>query len=137
ASYRCPSSSWSRWTSCRRSSAASAASDLQAVRVDHEGVDRSVQTRARAENGAASGASVGVSEPRIRVSAILRWRGSMLLCRHEKEGQREHWLLPGGGVNSGESLVDALYRELAEELGIDREPSVDGPVAIVDSISPV
>ena len=76
-------------------------------------------------------------EPRIRVSAILRWRGSVLLCRHEKEGQPEHWLLPGGGVNSGESLVDGLYRELAEELGIDDEPPVEGPVAIVDSISPV
>ena len=25
-------------------------------------------------------------EPRIRVSAILRWQGSILLCRHEKRG---------------------------------------------------
>ena len=76
------------------------------------------------------------AEPRIRVSAILRWQGSLLLCRHEKGG-REYWLLPGGGVNSGESLVDALHRELAEELGIDDEPPVEGPVAIVDSIAPV
>ena len=55
-------------------------------------------------------------EPRIRVSAILRWHGSILLCRHEKPG-KEYWLLPGGGVNSGESLADALRRELAEEIG--------------------
>ncbi|MFY9579307.1 MAG: NUDIX hydrolase [Gaiellaceae bacterium] len=74
-------------------------------------------------------------EPRIRVSAILSWRGRMLLCRHEKPG-REYWLLPGGGVNSGESLVDALHRELAEEIGIDDDIPVEGPVAIVDSISP-
>ena len=74
-------------------------------------------------------------EPRIRVSAILRWRGRMLLCRHEKPG-REYWLLPGGGVNSGESLVDALHRELNEEIGIDDDIPVEGPVAIVDSISP-
>jgi 8-oxo-dGTP diphosphatase len=74
-------------------------------------------------------------EPRIRVSAMLRWRGRVLLCRHEKPG-REYWLLPGGGVNSGESLVDALHRELGEEIGIDDELPLEGPVAIVDSIAP-
>jgi ADP-ribose pyrophosphatase YjhB (NUDIX family) len=78
------------------------------------------------------------AEPRIRVSAILRWHGRLLLCRHEKGG-KERWLLPGGGVNSGESLVDALQRELAEEIGIvglEEELLVEGPVAIVDSIAP-
>ena len=49
------------------------------------------------------------AEPRVRVSAILRWKGSVLLCRHEKPG-KEYWLLPGGGVNGGESLVDSGYR---------------------------
>src|ERR687885_200367 len=77
-----------------------------------------------------------VTEPRIRVSAILRRGDKVLLIRHEK-GMREVWLLPGGGVHAGESLVDALHRELREELGIDDEPSLEGPVAIVDSISPV
>jgi ADP-ribose pyrophosphatase YjhB (NUDIX family) len=75
-------------------------------------------------------------EPRIRVSAILQWRDRVLLCRHEK-GEKEYWLLPGGGVNSGESLVDALHRELAEEIGIYDELPLEGPVAIVDSIAPV
>jgi len=76
------------------------------------------------------------AEPRIRVSAILRWHDRVLLCRHEKPG-KEYWLLPGGGVNSGESLVDALHRELGEEIGIDEDVPVEGPVAIADSIAPV
>jgi ADP-ribose pyrophosphatase YjhB (NUDIX family) len=58
-----------------------------------------------------------------------------LLCRHEKPG-KEYWLLPGGGVNSGESLVDALHRELREEVGIDEELTFEGPVALADSIAP-
>ena len=66
---------------------------------------------------------------------MLRREGRILLCSHEKGG-KQYWLLPGGGVNSGESLVDALHRELLEEVGIKEELPVEGPVAIVDSIAP-
>jgi 8-oxo-dGTP diphosphatase len=74
-------------------------------------------------------------EPRIRVSAVLRWRDRVLLCRHEKN-DKAYWLLPGGGVHSGESLVQALRRELFEEVGIDEQIPFEGPVALVDSIAP-
>ena len=76
------------------------------------------------------------TEPRIRVSALLRWEDRILLCRHEKPG-KEYWLLPGGGVDSGESLIAALQRELGEEVGIDDEIPLEGPIAIAESIAPV
>jgi 8-oxo-dGTP diphosphatase len=74
-------------------------------------------------------------EPRIRVSAILRWQGRVLLCRQEKP-DKEYWLLPGGGVDGGETLIEALRRELREELGVEADVQFEGPVAIVDSIAP-
>ena len=74
-------------------------------------------------------------EPRIRVSAILTWQGRLLLCRQEKPG-KEYWLLPGGGVDGGETLVEALRRELREELAIEADVQFEGPVAIVESIAP-
>ena len=74
-------------------------------------------------------------DPRIRVSAIIRWQGRVLLCRQEKPG-KQYWLLPGGGVDGGETLMEALRRELREELGIGVDAQFEGPVAIVDSISP-
>jgi len=75
-------------------------------------------------------------EPRIRVSALLRREGRLLLCRHEKPDRGPYWLLPGGGVEPGETLVQALHREIREELGIDEPPLLEGPIAVAESISP-
>jgi 8-oxo-dGTP diphosphatase len=53
---------------------------------------------------------------RIRAAALI-WRdGEVLLVRHEKGGH-SYWLVPGGGVDTGETLVDAATRELLEETG--------------------
>ncbi|HZQ04325.1 MAG TPA: NUDIX hydrolase [Gaiellaceae bacterium] len=73
--------------------------------------------------------------PRLRVAALLRWHDRILLCRQEKPG-KEYWLLPGGGVESGESLIEALVRELHEELALPDELVFEGPIAIAESIAP-
>jgi 8-oxo-dGTP diphosphatase len=74
-------------------------------------------------------------EPRIRVAALLRWQERVLLCRQEKPG-KQYWLLPGGGVECGETLERALRRELGEELGIFDELPFEGPIAVAESITP-
>jgi ADP-ribose pyrophosphatase YjhB (NUDIX family) len=74
-------------------------------------------------------------EPPIRVSALLHQGERILLCRHEKAG-RDAWLLPGGGVNGGETLIRALRRELAEEVGLSEDFPLEGPIAVAESISP-
>jgi ADP-ribose pyrophosphatase YjhB (NUDIX family) len=76
-----------------------------------------------------------VTTPRVRVAALIHWQNRILLCRQEKPG-REYWLLPGGGVDGGETLVDALRRELGEELGLVDSFPLEGPIAVADSIAP-
>ena len=38
-----------------------------------------------------------------------------------KEGTKEYYVIPGGGVEDGETLADTVKRELQEELGISIE----------------
>lgn len=42
----------------------------------------------------------------------------------EKPIYRDHWLLPGGGVDPGEDPRECARREVAEELGLDIEVGV-------------
>jgi 8-oxo-dGTP diphosphatase len=72
-------------------------------------------------------------KPTIRVAGLLIHQGSILMVEQGR-GDDRYWLLPGGGVQFGETLSDALRRELQEELGM--RVGVQRLVAIVESISP-
>ena len=92
-------------------------------------VDELPATEARRSAGSDPRARRGLmgTEPRIRVSAILSWGGRIpaLPAREERAGvlaASRRWC-----VNSGESSVRALHRELAEEVGINDEIPVEGP----------
>lgn len=54
----------------------------------------------------------------LRVYALIR-RGAQLLLTRESYETHGFTKFPGGGVEPGEGLVDALARELKEELGLE------------------
>lgn len=54
------------------------------------------------------------------VAALIVREGKILICqRTEDQALPLKWEFPGGKVEYGEDLKDALHRELDEELGID------------------
>jgi 8-oxo-dGTP diphosphatase len=55
--------------------------------------------------------------PAVR-AIVLDPDDRVLLVQFRFPKTGEHWALPGGGVEPGESDHDALHRELAEEVGL-------------------
>ena len=61
--------------------------------------------------------------PLVAVGAVaLRDDGALLLVRRGKAPALGRWSLPGGRVDWGETLSDALRREVAEETGLEVAP---------------
>ena len=56
---------------------------------------------------------------RIRVSAVIFDEAQRVLLVRQVE---DLWVLPGGGVEQGETILAGLRRELKEETGLDIEP---------------
>ena len=51
----------------------------------------------------------------VCVRAIIRYRGKTLVCYHRK---KRRYFFPGGHIKFGESINEALKREIKEELNI-------------------
>lgn len=71
--------------------------------------------------------------PRIRVAGLLKKDNQLLFVKHRKN-KREYYLLPGGGVDYGESFQQALKREFMEEVNLEIE--VDNMLFISEAIAP-
>jgi 8-oxo-dGTP diphosphatase len=83
----------------------------------------------------------GMNRPLIEVAVgvLIRSDGDFLLTTRPRGKVYEgYWEFPGGKLEAGESIIDALSRELNEELGIAiglatfwKEETVDYPHALV------
>ena len=60
--------------------------------------------------------------PLVGVGAILLRRDRILLAQRGKEPLKGWWSLPGGALEIGESLMDAVCREVREETGLEIRP---------------
>ena len=55
----------------------------------------------------------------VAVGILLKPNGDVLLaCRPEGKPYAGYWEFPGGKVEAGESVIDALKREFEEEIGV-------------------
>jgi len=89
------------------------------------------------QNGRMTGeaiATIDCVSPIVGVGAVI-WnsQNQIVLIRRGKEPRLGEWSIPGGRVECGESLREAIIREVQEETGLDVE--IENLIDVVDSIT--
>jgi mutator protein MutT len=70
--------------------------------------------------------------PIVGVGGVVVQDGQVLIVKRAHEPRKGEWSLPGGIVELGETLVEALKRELKEETGL--EVDVGDVVEVFDRV---
>ena len=64
---------------------------------------------------------MGTKRPRVGSAVVVLKDGKILLGERNKKNANGYWVLPGGGVEWGETIMEAAVREIKEETNLDIE----------------
>jgi len=81
-----------------------------------------------------NGSMQAAHPPIVGVGAVI-WngRGEIVLIRRGREPRLGEWSIPGGRLEWGESVREAVVREVREETGLEVE--IAGLIDVVDSVT--
>ncbi len=68
--------------------------------------------------------------PKVAVGAVIIEKNKVLLVKRKNPPAQGEWAIPGGKVRWGETLREALKREMKEELNVEIRP--EGLVKVVE-----
>ncbi len=72
------------------------------------------------------------NDPIVAVGALIKNNDEILLIQRKYEPGKGKWSIPGGSVEIGEKIEEAIIREIREEVGI--EVKIGEIITVVDSI---
>jgi len=70
--------------------------------------------------------------PMVAVGAVVKKGSSIVLVKRTHEPGKGFWSIPGGLVELGEPVKDAVKREVREETGLEVE--IDKLIDVIDNI---
>lgn len=75
------------------------------------------------------------TQPVVGVGALTVHEGKLLLVKRGVEPAKGKWSIPGGAVELGETIRDAIVREVKEECGLDVKIALEKPMDAIDNLT--
>lgn len=74
------------------------------------------------------------TQPVVGVGALIVHKGKLILVKRGVEPAKGKWSIPGGAVELGEKIREAVVREVKEESGLDVEIALETPMDAIDNL---
>jgi len=74
------------------------------------------------------------TQPIVGVAGVVMQNGKLLIIKRGVDPAKGKWSIPGGAVELGEMIREALVREVREECGLTVEIALQRPLDAIDNI---